>query len=363
MVVTFLLLPAVTYAFLYKETEIKIQGTITEMYDDNITFDKEDKKEDFLTRLGIMLSIMKEGKRRSLNFSLNINRGFYKKYNEIKDSAEDISVNFLNEFSEYDRIVISNIYSHTEYPITFEEEFGRVSERYSLYGNSFMINYSKDISEHFLVSTAYTNSRYWSSEENSVKSYYHILNIKLDYIHDIDSILFFTYNGSRANYENGDSISNHIIAIGIRQYLTKRLFFDGKIGANYLSTFGFTRNFINGTLIDNIDQRTTVRLSFTRQDQLVSNRRDIFSNWRIRGTVIRPLLEKMSSSFSLFYGQGKFKIADTINRLFGINSRISYEFNKYLIGYIVYNYSNFSSNIETRGYTRNTVVWGISMSF
>lgn len=358
-----LLYPSLAYTFPYKGTDVKIRLIITEMYDDNVTFSREERKGDFITRMELNFALTEESRRSRIELGGDISRGFYARYSDIKDSTGQATLNFTHELSEYDRVTLKVLYSRYEYPLTFEEEFGRVSGRYSTYNSTFGINYFRDISEHFSINTAYTHRINRSSRRGSIRSYNNNFRVRVDYIHDIYSTFFLTYNGSRTGYEGRDSITNHTLAVGMRQYITKRLFLDGSAGANYLSTFGFAKNFIEVALTDEIDQRTTARLSFVRRDQSVSDRRDVFSNWRVNSTVTRGFLKRMEGSFSIFYGRGRFEISDVTQRLVGLSSGINYMFNEHLSGSLHYNYSNFDSSNELQGYSRNTLQLGIIMAF
>ena len=52
----------------YKGFDIKLKGiTLGEMYDDNVTFDKENKIDDFITILGVGMSAKYEGKLKRWN--------------------------------------------------------------------------------------------------------------------------------------------------------------------------------------------------------------------------------------------------------------------------------------------------------
>ena len=84
----FLLVASNSYAFLYKELDLKVTGSVSERYDDNLTYTKEDKKEDYITRLGLGLTAQYEGKRRSLDLSGRINHRFNAKYEDIKNNSE-----------------------------------------------------------------------------------------------------------------------------------------------------------------------------------------------------------------------------------------------------------------------------------
>jgi hypothetical protein len=354
---------SITCAFPFKGVDMVISGRISETYDDNINYEKDNRREDFITRLSLNISGMYEGKRRALLLTGNIKRGFHSKYKDIKDSLESLTLKLRNEFSEYSRINLKNTYTHQQAPVSFEEEFGRVIGRYDSYRNNFNLEYTRDVSEHFLLTTTYANGIYWSSRIDSKKSYNNKVGVSVTYFHDIDTSFFVRYSGSRTNYEGGErGITNHTFAAGTKKYVTKRLFLDAGVGANYLPTFGFTSSYIDGSLTDEIDKRTIAVITFFRGDYSVSDRRDIFSNWRITGDISKQLSKELNSSFSIFYGQGEYEIAIETNKLIGLKVNLSYEFNENLSGELAYSYSNFISSIENAGYFKNTMFFAITMS-
>lgn len=90
------------------------------MYDDNVTFAKENKKEDFITILGVGMSAKYEEKTKTLELTANISNQTFAMNKGFNNITQDIAINFMNEFSEYDRMHLTNGFSHSNEPIFFQ---------------------------------------------------------------------------------------------------------------------------------------------------------------------------------------------------------------------------------------------------
>jgi len=358
-----LFLSSNVYSFPYKDFDIAIQGSIGEMYDDNLTYVKYDKKGDFITTLGFVLDARYEGKRRALQFTGTINQLFNTKFKDIKNSSENLTFNFNNEFSKYDRVSLTDTFSHTQSPATFEEEFGRIRSRYNSYSNNIALNYSKDISEQFTLVTRYTNSLNRISGEGAQTSYRdNRLSFEVDYTHSIATIFFLSYDFFKNNF----NIFTHTFTAGMKRYITRRLYLDGRAGVD-VTTFSdnnkSTQQRFDVSITDEIDENTTTRLSFIRRGQATSEVGDVFRNWQITGGISRDLLKRLSGSLSGFYGQGRFVSTDITDTLLGATFSLNYVFNERLQGNLQYSYSNLDSTDETRGYTKSTMFLGLTVTF
>lgn len=357
------------HAFPYKGLDIKIQGTIAEIYNDNVTFaKKEDKKEDFITTLTLDLGVKYEGRRRALEFTGRINRQFHTIHSDIKSSSENLTLNFKNEFSKYDRIRLTDTFSHTHVPASIEEEFGRIRGRRESYSNNFNLNFTRDISEHFTVIAKYANglNKISREEGDSRDSYLNRLGIVTEYMHSTATTFLLSYTFSTTKYEDAGDTSAHSIATGMRQYITRRLYFDGKVGIDFITSVNnkdTVKNVIEVSLTDEIDETTVSKLTFVRRDRTVSDTDDIFSNWRITGSLKKQLSERLSGSLLGFYGHGEFVSSGITDRLFGANTAVSYEFKEGFRGRLTYIYSALDSTDETREYARNTLSMGLSKAF
>ena len=90
------------FAFPYKGLDIKVGGTVSEMYDDNITRtnSSDNKKGDFTTRLALNLGVKYEGKTRTLDFMGRINRDIFAANHNFNNTSEKLELNFQNELSK-----------------------------------------------------------------------------------------------------------------------------------------------------------------------------------------------------------------------------------------------------------------------
>jgi len=360
--------PKIVCAFPYKGMEITINGQVTEMYDDNIRFAHKDKQADFITSLGLSVGVKHEGRRRSLDLTGQINQGFHAKFRDTKSSSENLTLNFKNEFSERDRVSLTDTFSHTHTAVSFEEEFLTTRGRSERFNNSFNLNYSRDISEHFTAIARYTNwlNKITEVEGDQRDSYANRAGLELNYLHSVATTFSLFYVFTTTRYKDSGDNFTHTIATGMRKYLTKRLFLDGKVGIDFITSANnkdTVKNAIEVSLTDEIDENTIAEVTFIRRDSATSDTDDIFSNWRITGSLKKQLSERLNGSFSGFYGQGKTVSAGITNKLLGASGAISYEFTEHLAGDFSYAYSIFDSSDETGGYNRSTASIGLTTVF
>jgi len=360
--------PEIVCAFPYKGLDIKIQGTILEMYDDNIRFAHEDKEADFITSLVLGLGVTYEGRRRNLSFTSNINRSLHYKFSDIKSSSENLTLNFKNEFSERDRLSLKNTFSHTHTAVSFEEEFLSIRGRRERFNNNFNLNYIRNISEHFTAIARYGNvlNKITEVEGDQRDSYTNRAGLELDYLHSVATTFLLSYAFTTTRYKDSGDNSTHTFATGIKKYLTRRLYLDGRVGIDFITSANnkdTVKNAIEVSLTDEIDENTVAKLTFIRRDRTDSDTDDIFSNWRITGNLKKQLSERLNGSLSGFYGQGEFSSTGITDKLLGASGTISYEFTEHLAGNFSYVYSILDSSDETRGYSRNTASIGLTTVF
>ncbi len=98
-----------TLSYEYKGFDIKLKNlSIGETYDDNITYAKEDKLEDFITTLGVGMSAIYEGKTKTVELTANIGHQTFAKNSDFSNDTQGMTVNFMNELSKYDRMSLTN---------------------------------------------------------------------------------------------------------------------------------------------------------------------------------------------------------------------------------------------------------------
>ncbi len=383
----------------YEGLKLKIAGTISEYYSNNANFayDKNDTEEEFRTMLALNLDLKYEGKRRSLGLSGIANRRIEYDDSDRSNSSERMVLFFNNDFSEYDKIRISNTFSHTQEPDSFrrnpnindcrndfenygyspeqieaecnkfEEEFGRIRGRFDSYSNRLNFDYSKSISEYFQIFTKYIYGKNWSKEDGTKDSDLNNVGMTLNYMYSQATNFSVSYNYVISEYEEGDDITVQKAKAGLKQYLTRRLFFDGSIGRDFVSS-GEDNISINAGLTGEIDEKTTGRLLFSQGTEISPDKEDTFRSWRVTSIFTSSLLEDLSSSISAFYGEGEFVSEDITNKLLGASFNLAYNFwrgkrGSSFSGNLGYSYSDVDSTEENSGYTRSSVTSSLNLIF
>ena len=354
-------LPVSAYEFPpYMGLSLKIEGKVTETYSNNLTFasDKENRVEDFMTMLKLDMDAKYEGKRRTFGLGGQLSRRIKTESNDVRNSSEQFFLNFINDFSEYDSLNINNAYSHTQLPGSFEEEFGRITGRFDSYNNRLNFNYNKFFSKYINASTGYAYTENWNEKEGAKDSHRNDLDFRVNYEHSDMTQFTYLYTYSDSRFEDGGNISTNSINVGIRQYLTKRILFNGLAGMVFTS-YSDTNSF-EGAILGEIDEKTSADLSYSNTVDLSSETENIFSSWRITGKLKRMLVEKLIMSLSGFYGEGDYDPRGISDTLEGGSALLNYNFWKNkrgsrVNGTLGYSYSELDSNDDSRDYDRNTI--------
>lgn len=383
----------------YQGITLKLSGNISENYNNNITFasDEENKVEDLRTMLNLGLDFQYEGKTHFIGFSGKATRQIFEEESDVTSSSENIAVTFNNEFSEYDRISLRNSYTHTQEPGSsqgdfdinacrdyyansgltanqieskcneFSEEFGRFKGRFDSHSNNLSFTYSRYISETFDMSANYGYGQNWSAEEGTNDSESNSGGIRLNYRYSEPTAFSLSYDYQISSFEEGDDISRQSIKAGILQYITRRLYFNGSIGRDTVSS-GENSIALGATLTSEIDENTMASLSFSQGTEISSNQEDTFKNWQISSNFTRLLTEDLNSSFSVFYGKGEYSESQVTDTLSGAGLNVSYEFwrskrGANIQGNLGYSYSQLDSTEADRGYTRSSVNSSLTLAF
>lgn len=352
----------------YYGLDLKFSGTVTESYSNNITYNNnnENKQEDFLTKLFLGFDVKYTGKKRSIGLSSSMERHLFLNEDNDKIPTERLNLYFDNEFSNYYRISITNDYSHTQVPYTFEEEFGRYKGKYDRHSNKFNIRYSREISKEITITTGYSLNLISTDLEGADDSSQNSLNVNAYYAKELNRYnLSYSYSArGRTNVQQ--------FATGLRRDLTKNLFVEVTAGLSTSSIGGveYTNENYSVALGNEIllDERTSGYISYSRRIQIVQDREGVFDNWRVSANLKRDILEELIGNISIFYGQGSYLSTNETEEFLGANAKLNYNIweakkGQKLSAHLGYTYSELNSNDETRGYQRGTADLGIAAQF
>lgn len=360
-------------SYKYKGFDMRIADiSVGEMFDDNITYDKKNKREDFVTLAGIGLGVKYEGKMRRLELLGNVNHRAYAKNSDFDNTTEDLTLSFENEFSRHDRVSLNNVFVHSTEPLFnrfdfFDEQFARRGGQFEYFRNKFDIDYTRDVTRQLTIIARYGNYVDIFSGADAQDSFLNKAGFEADYLFSSTTTFSFSYDFANREFENNKDASIQTIAAGIRQYITQKLYFDLRPGIDLIDSFddeNLVRPIVLASLAYKKDADTIALLSFEKRYNTNPYNDDIFNiRWKTTASVTRQLLERLQCSLSIFYGDGEFISSDFTNRFFGAKSNLNYDITKILKGNFTYTYSESDSNVDTAGYTKNTVFFGLSAEF
>jgi hypothetical protein len=382
----------------YEGLTLKIDGKLSENYSNNITYaqDDENRIEQWTTIVVLGLNVEYASKKRSLRLGGQMRQPIRFDDSDVQNSSEIMTLDFNNEFSQHDRIRIRDVYTHTKVPGSFEErnfreecsklfreygfdvarddprctvfqrEFGVSQGDFDVYENDFNFNYSRNISEQINVTVGYRNKRYDSSAGNSNDSIRNSVNGRVNYTLSHATVFFLDYTFYDTSYDEGDDISTDSFRAGIRQYITKRLYFNGDIGMDFTPTTD--RTSFDALLTAELDEKTSASIDFSRDTRAAVDREDLFRNWRGSGRLTRLLMEDMNVFLSVFYGEGDFVSDDVTDTLLGASVSLNYIFWQQIRGARIdgnlgYTYAESDSTDQNRGYNRSSVDATLSIVF
>jgi hypothetical protein len=357
--------PFEVFKYKYEGIEMHIKGRLAQQYTDNFTFQTEENADaQYFTTLTLNMDMQYEGERQKILLRGGVDYWINTEDFDDERVAENISLAYYRDLSEYHRIRLTDRFSHSRFPVSFEEEFGRTEAKLDDYRNSFSFSYIREVSEDITVKTKYDNDIFWTSkEETSRDSVRNRAGVNINYQYDIATSFNLSYDYSIREFEESDEISIQSVRTGLRRLITKKLNFDGYVGWQFTPIGSDTFTWGISLVSDlDFDERTDVYLSFEKSFR-TSNDGDIFRGWEVEGEIDRKMLENITGSLSAFYGEGKFDLSGRKDKFLGASCTISYVFNKYLSAAVGYGYSNLDSNDKDREYTRNSISTGITLTF
>ncbi len=364
--IAFLLISRSACAFDLEGLDFDVHATASESYDDNITQTHENEQKDFITNLSFGLGVQSERKLGSFELRAQVLQQIFAKYSGYNKLSEDLILNLKQEFSPYDRISLNDVFTHSYESITFEQAFGRPPGRYSHFRNRFDFGYTRDIARQISLTAKYGNEINVFSREDVSNSFQNKAGLQMEYFPNATNILTSSYEFTSRNFDPGEGIYTHSVAAGLRHYLTRQLYFDGRGGMDFINSYtnkNYTKAFIQTSLTSDIDESSQASISFDKRYETTSYSEDLFDQWRISGMFRRQLLERLGFFVSAFYGQGEYIIADITDKLCGADIGFAYDLSRNLKGRLNYNYTNVNSTSETRDYSRNKVFLGLTAAF
>lgn len=358
--------PARGYAHKIGAFDVSLSGALRESFDDNITFTKEDKKQDFITTARVGLEAVYEGKNRSLQLSGNILQNTFLDHINFNSLAQDFALDFVNELSKRDRLMLSDTFSRAEEPRSFEDALGSTSGRYRIQKNKFSLGYAREISSQYGLQASYTNALNSYSRQDLADSYLNSLGFQLGYRQSSTLSFSGTYDFTYRYFDPGSHALTNALGALARANLTSQLYLDANAGISFLTSYDKSRHikpYLGIAVTDEFDQNTRVTLSLTKRYDTNSYSQDLFGYWQASCGLTRKLTRRLEADWSFFFGNGEYKSLGIEDKLTGTNLGLSYDFKDNVRGGLTYSYSRVDSTLSTREYAKNVVSAGLTVKF
>jgi len=369
---TLLIIPADSYAYRYRNFDINLQAEIAETYDDNIRSDEDNEEDDFITDLVLGMSVRREGETQNLDLSGYIKHQIFADNSNYDETIEGARLKYTKELSKLDRISLNDAFSHTydfrdDYdPEEDGDEIARTAGRYSLYRNRLNIGYARDFSKQFTAGIGYGNEISAASTTLVEDSYLHRVNLRGDYAFSSAFSVLGYYEFKVRDFDPGEEAYIHRVAGGARQYLTQKLYLEGRAGVDAIESYNnedYTKPYLYASLGNELDEKTRISFSFTKEYNPTSYTEDLLDSWRVTGTATRQLLERLEGSISARYGEADYVASNIEDELWRARGSLSYEISEDIDAVCQYIFDEKNSTSRTREYTRNRVQVGLRMEF
>lgn len=348
------------------EQNIRVQGSIGQKYDDNITYDSSDEVSDFITTLGTGIDLNYTNRRTSAKIKARIVEQLYLDLTENNNSSQYLTMTVKHDLTKYDSFSLSNSFSHSSDPYTLEEQFGRTGGRYDSYRNQLDLSYVKNFSKRLSMRFGYQNNIDQKDRSDLLDSY--INKVLIDGIYSSNAKTTFFLGYEFLDHELG-SVGNatiHTVNGGIKYFLTEQFSIESRMGIDFIDSFNgnsLIEPMWSVMLSNQITEKESVDLSFSKRYSTNSYTEDVFDSWQVSSKIHSQLSRKLSSSLEMFYGQGTYDSSDVEESFLGGDASLSYEINKNLRGNVAYKNTQTTSNVESNEYKKNVISVGIVGEF
>ncbi len=350
----------------YGDYDISFVGDVSETYDDNITYAKDDKKNDLITGLKGGVKIEKLGKTTNVEVDANIIQELFASNSKFNNLSEDIQAHFYTELTKYDRITLSNSFLHAEEPRNYISASGDERGRYEYYTNNFDIGYERELSKQFSFGLGYTNGLNIPAEEGFRNSYFNRAGANITYFHSTETIFSASYNIIRRDIEDGDNSLRNSVALGLRQYFTDQIYCDASAGLDYINTFDDeteTAPNLKFSITDELSEtsKATLAIEKTYHDTEYDERMSDY--WQISGSYNIQPLKRLELATSIFYSLSDYLNIDIEENYFGVRIASTYEISESILFDLKYAYSQKNSDFTSGDYDKNVITAGIRCIF
>ena len=350
-------------AFTLDNHKVKVTAKLSERYDDNITGVKHNAIDDWITETSIGLKLNSEDKYQSLEVIGELRQQLFADNKTFNNLSEYLWLNYSSELSRYDNLKVAEEFQHYEEPQTFEEAFGRTSERYSYYVNRLKIAYTKELDRSFSFTPYLENEINMVSHSDIQNSYLQRIGVEGKYRISEAAYLLPLYEFSWREFQRQGHENVHTMLLGIRHNLSKQLLVEGSWGLDAIEYLGGSHSIKPHFIVrlrDEIGPTSRLTFDYEKDNTLSPYTLDVFDAWRAQAGLEQQLSERLRSNLITFYGESSYNFLDIQGTTKGVEAALYYDLRKNMMGVIKYKLLEEMSPTETREYSTYEFTVGIS---
>lgn len=347
------------------EIKTKIRASTGQKFDDNINYSKNDRKADFISDLKVGVDLNVENKRYFSRLSVDIIQELFWDNTENQNMTELFNGEFTYNLSKFDKISVSDKFTHTDRPMSFEEEF-ESNGRFNKISNIFDVYYEKEFSSDLYGKIGYGNDINRANRDDVLDSTLNRLFVEGGMLLESKNIISARYDYLTRDLDPGGSVSFNSLSVNMKQYLTDKVSFEGRVGVDFIETYNdntFAKPSWSVRLVDQFTKTEESYIAFVQRYSTNPYTEDVYNSWRISTGLNSKLSKKMEASADLFYGASNYETLSLKEKMFGIKFNLDYDISKDMNGNFSYTCSVKNSNDDSREYLKNVVFLGLSTDF
>lgn len=346
--------------------DVKLTAGLSQGYDDNITFIKDNPISDAAIKVSAGLDMEHKSEFQQFKCRANIGRETFIRYSKYNNTSEDFNAQFSREISKTAKINMTNDFIHADEPRSFEDQLGRIEGRYFYYLNKFFFEYAKELTSLLSVSAQYNNELYAVSRNDLSDSMLYGASLITSYAFNptMDIICFGEF--ARRNFSLGSHAISGTAGVGVKKELSKTLLIEARAGADFIKSFDNTRYnkpMVSLVFTKEINSRNRINLAAMRRFSTNNYAQEIFKYWQPYMIIAHQFTSKLDCAFSVFYASGEYLVTEIKEELLSFAFDMSYRITPSWKTSITYTYSHAVSNDPGRQYLKNAVTSSFTFKF
>lgn len=353
-------------AFEWSQVMITPMGSVSETYNDNITYSHDKRTEDMITEISPGIKAAYETETLSWTVNGIVTRQIFAKNPDFNDTEETLDIGLRQECSEFDRFNVNNHFAHTFEIESIEKSLGRASGRYGYYSNLFEFEYERDFAQEMTMNLVYDNELNRFAGSGLADSTGNKFAAELFYQLNPATTVIASYQFMIRNFDPGDDLSDNLISVGIRRKIGERLTAEARTGVDFIEACNgeeYIKPRLTISLTQEIDKNNNAAVHFSKLYDSTPYSEDLFNSWQAAASWERELSERTTCTVSGFYGNGKYVASGAKDAILGGSLSSEYAFNKNVKINLEYEYSQVNSNENEREYKQNKAGAGVRLEF